>query len=109
MSTHLGRAAEELTAELLQSKGHKIIEMNWRTRWCEIDVISVHRKIVYFTEVKFRSSTAWGDGLAFVHSKKMRQMNFAAEMWLHHNNWRGESQLQAAAVNYQGVVDIVPL
>ncbi len=98
-TTETGKSAEELVANLLRSNKHKIIEMNWRTRWCEIDIISKHKKVIYFTEVKFRSSNAWGEGLSYITKSKLRQMRFAAEFWLSSNNWDGECVLQAAEVN----------
>ncbi len=108
-TTDTGRRAEKLVADKLKVLGHKIIKMNWKTRWCEIDIVSTHKKVVYFTEVKFRGSDAWGDGLSYITKTKQRQMSFAAEMWLHKNNWKNESQLQAASVNQDDEIEIVEL
>ncbi len=108
-TTKVGREAESLVAEYLKQHKHKIIAMNWRTRSCEIDVISVCKKVVYFTEVKYRRSSDWGDGLAYITPRKLEQMNYAAEIWLAHNDWTGEAQLQAAAVDAGGGIKIVEL
>jgi len=102
-----GKEAEDLVAESLKSKKHKIIAMNWRTRWCEIDIVSRRKKTVFFTEVKFRGSDAWGDGFSYITPKKLKQMKFAAEMWLNENSWKGEAVLQAAAVDQDGNIEIV--
>ncbi len=106
-TTASGRAAEELVAEHLQDEGHRIIAMNWRTRWCEIDIVSRDSKCVYFTEVKYRSNTAWGGGFDYIGGKKLKQMNFAAELWIAENKWQKESQLVAAEVNDQNKIKIV--
>lgn len=108
-TTESGKIAEELVAKLLKAEKHKIIALNWRTRWCEIDIVSTHKKVVYFTEVKFRSSNAWGDGFSYITKKKLQQMKFAAEMWLSANDWKHESQLQAAAVDSEGTIEIVEI
>jgi len=108
-TTEAGKKAEKAVASELRSLGHKLVEMNWRTPWCEIDIVSTHKKVVYFTEVKFRGSSAWGDGLSYITKKKLKQMKFAAEMWLHKNNWKYESQLQAASVDAEDNIEIVEI
>jgi uncharacterized protein (TIGR00252 family) len=82
MSTEVGRAAEDVAAKYLEKLGHKILERNWRTRWCEIDIVSQKGSVLYFVEVKYRASSAWGNGLEYVTPKKLQQMRFAAEFWL---------------------------
>ena len=108
-TTDAGRKAEDLVAGKLQELGHHIIEQNWRSRWCEIDVVSTHKNCVYFTEVKFRSSSSWGSGLEYVTDKKLRQMNFAAEFWMSQNGWTGDACLQAAEVDAGGEITIVEI
>lgn len=108
-STSTGREAEEAVAKHLESIGHKIVALNWRTRWCEIDIVSKDKKCVYFTEVKYRGSDAWGGGFEYIGAKKQKQMRFAAEFWLHENGWKKESQLQAAEVNINGEINLVSI
>jgi len=108
-STSVGREAEELVAKELVESGHKIVTMNWRTRWCEIDIISKDKKCVYFTEVKYRSSDEWGSGFDYVNPKKLKQMQFAAEFWLAENKWSKESLLQVAEVNSANEVSIIEI
>lgn len=109
-TTDTGREAERKVAQFLnKKKHHKIVDKNWRTRWCEIDVISTHKKCVYFTEVKYRSSTDWGDGFAYITDKKLNQMRFAAEFWLTQHNWEGEACLQAASVDIDDTIELIEL
>jgi Holliday junction resolvase-like predicted endonuclease len=63
----------------------------------------------YFTEVKYRSSSEWGDGFSYITVKKLKQMKFSAEMWLHNKNWQGEAVLQGASVDSQGNIEITEL
>jgi uncharacterized protein (TIGR00252 family) len=93
-----GRKAEAAAAEFLQRKGCKIIGQNWRTRWCEIDIVAERDKVVYFCEVKYRLHTKQGGGLEYITPKKLQQMRFAAELWVNDHNWRGEYQLCAIEV-----------
>lgn len=94
----LGRDAEAAVAANLKSSGHKIIDMNWSRRVCEIDIISEKDRVVYFTEVKFRASGRQGDGLEYVSKSKQNQMAYAATIWCSENNYEGDYRLMAAGV-----------
>lgn len=94
-----GRQAEDVAADFLRGKGRDIAEQNWRTRWCEIDVVAVRDMVVYFCEVKYRRTLRQGAGLEYITPKKMTQMRFAAESWVHAHAWRGEYQLCAIEVS----------
>lgn len=50
----LGKLGEEIAARYLQRKGYKIIEMNFRKRWGEIDIIGLDNETLAFIEVKTR-------------------------------------------------------
>jgi Holliday junction resolvase-like predicted endonuclease len=93
-----GKEAEVSATEYLKALGYKITEMNWRTRYCEIDIIAEKSKTVFFVEVKYRQTSRQGAGLEYITSKKLKQMSFAAEMWVQNNDWRGAYQLAAIAV-----------
>lgn len=108
-TTDIGKEAEERVAKQLVSRKHKIIAMNWRTKWCEIDIVSKLDGCVYFTEVKYRSSGSWGEGLDYITPKKLKQMNFAAEFWVEDNNWTGEATLLGASVNSDFEVEIIEI
>jgi len=98
-----------MVADELRARKHKVLSMNWRTKWCEIDIVSTKKKVVYFTEVKYRSSEKWGDGLDYITTKKLNQMKFAAEMWLNENKWEGEAQMVVASVNADDNIEIIEI
>lgn len=100
-TTSTGRNAENIVAKHLVSQGYVVVTMNWRTRWCEIDIVATKKKVVYFVEVKYRERPHWGDGLDAITDKKLQQMTFAAEMWVQVNGWDGDSRLVAASVTGQ--------
>lgn len=97
--TETGRRAESIAAEFLRVKGCEIIAQNWRTRWCEIDVVAARAQTIYFCEVKYRASARQGYGLDYITPKKLRQMRFAAESWVHRYSWQGDYQLCAIEVS----------
>lgn len=97
--TGTGQAAESAVAEYLRGSGYSVLERNWRTRYCEIDIICQKDKIVYFVEVKYRAQQKQGSGFDYITASKLKQMHFAAEMWIAKNEWSGPSQLMAAEVS----------
>lgn len=94
-----GRRAETIVSAFLVSRGCDIIAQNWRTRRCEIDIVACRNGIIYFCEVKYRRSDTAGSGILYVTPKKLAQMRFAAESWVHYHQWQGEYQLCAAEVS----------
>lgn len=81
MSTALGKIAENTAVVFLRGIGFEVIEQNWRSRWCEIDIIACKRNCIYFVEVKYRGRSDWGTGLDYITTRKLQQMHFAAEFW----------------------------
>ncbi len=101
-TTDIGNRGENIASVFLTQNGYKIIEQNWKTRWCEIDIIAKKSGVVYFVEVKYRKSSDYGDGFSYITPKKLRQMRFAAELWLHKNNYDGDCSLAAVSVDADG-------
>jgi putative endonuclease len=94
-----GRLAEKAAATYLQSQGYKVLAHNWRTQWCEVDIIASYQNAVYMCEVKYRKSTRQGGGLDYITPSKLRQMGRAADSWVALHNWQGEYQLAAIEVS----------
>jgi ribonuclease HII len=99
-----GDVSETCAANYLEERGHRIIERNWRTRWCEIDIISEYGTMYYFTEVKHRKSDTQGDGLAAITPKKMKQMSFAATLFA---STRESKDLRLIAIATTGTPPVV--
>jgi uncharacterized protein (TIGR00252 family) len=108
-TTSIGREAEGIVAEYLKKQGYKLLDQNWRTRFCEIDLVMTKNKTVYFIEVKYRSNNQYGSGLEYITSKKLQQMKFAAEMWLSNEAWKGWASLVVASVDHHMTVEVVEL
>lgn len=47
-----GRSGEDRAVEYLQKKGHRILARNFRTRYGEVDIVSVANGVLIFAEVK---------------------------------------------------------
>lgn len=97
-----GHQAEKDAAEYLQGQGFKIVDLNWKTRYCEIDIVARKNKTVYFIEVKYRVNQSQGDGFEYITPKKLNQMKFAANMWLANNVCKDDCVLAAMAASPRG-------
>lgn len=95
----IGDRAEDEVANYLHRQGHTIIERNWKTKYCEIDIVSRKDGIVHFTEVKYRKQSGQGGGLAAITTKKINQMRFAASLYAQAMKLKDiDMRLAAAAV-----------
>lgn len=94
-----GRNAEQAAVGYLEKLGHLIVERNWRTRWCEIDIIAQKDTIIIFVEVKYRGSDSWGAGLDYITHDKHQRMSRAAEAWVQSHGWSGDYQLAVIEVS----------
>jgi ribonuclease HII len=94
----IGDEAERVVAEFLETNGHSIIERNWRTKYCEIDIVSQKNATIFFVEVKHRKNDTAGGGMAYITAKKLKQMQFAAKVYAHgHSVSSVDMRLAAAA------------
>jgi uncharacterized protein (TIGR00252 family) len=94
-STVTGLKAEAAARVYLEMRGYKIMEQNFRRPRCEIDIIAQKGDTVYFVEVKYRRNYEQGGGLEAITQTKLRQMQFAAEIWVQETKWAGPYQLSA--------------
>lgn len=102
----IGDAAEDEAANYLARLGHSIIDRNWKTKFCEIDIVSHYNDTIYFTEVKYRKNDKQGGGLAAITPQKQRQMKFAAEYYALKNNIK-DTDLRLAAIDVTGQPPVV--
>lgn len=78
----IGDRAEAAAREFLKKHDHKILEHNAKSKYYEIDIVSLKKRTLYFTEVKYRKNSKHGTPLEMVTFKKQKQMKFAAECYL---------------------------
>ena len=98
-TTSVGNRAEDEACRYLIDNGYEIIDRNWKTKWCEVDIIARKREVIHFVEVKYRKYDDQGGGIAAITPKKLNQMNFAAKLWLHIN---GEHDATLSVIELSG-------
>ncbi|MDR0229129.1 MAG: YraN family protein [Flavobacteriaceae bacterium] len=67
----LGKEGELAAAKFLEETGYTILEMNWRYKKAEADIIAMKDDILVIAEVKTRSSLYFGLPQDFVTQKKI--------------------------------------
>lgn len=98
---NIGDLAEDEAMKHLIRQGHMIRARNWKTKYCEIDIVSEKTGVLYFTEVKYRKTSNQGGGLAAITSKKRQQMTFAAELYVHAHG-QSQQDLRLAVISLIG-------
>lgn len=70
----LGRAAEDLAAQHLESCGATLLLRNFRRRTGELDLVALQSGVVLVVEVRLRSREDYGGGAASVDARKQRRI-----------------------------------
>ncbi len=87
MAAHndLGKQGEDKAVALLVSKGHQLLERNYRFGRDEVDIITKQGKNIVFVEVKTRSGVSFGHPEEFVDKKKRKAMKKVADEYMFRN------------------------
>jgi putative endonuclease len=82
----LGQEGELIAERFLKSKGYKIIDRNFNTRWGELDIVAQQGAEIAFVEVRTRTSADFMKPEESVNFTKQEHLKKAAQMWLakHH-------------------------
>ncbi|MEI7660599.1 MAG: YraN family protein [Bacteroidota bacterium] len=86
----LGRKGEDLAVALLEGKGYRILERNWRWGKEEIDVIAIDGPFLVVVEVKTRTSEAYAEAEVAVTKHKQRILVRAANAYARYRRHPGE-------------------
>ena len=46
----LGTLGEDIAAQHLLARGYRIVDRNFRTRWCELDIVAAYQRTLVFCE-----------------------------------------------------------
>lgn len=78
----LGATGEVAAARYLEGRRHAIIARNVRSRFGEIDLVTLDRGTIVFVEVRSRSGATFGSGAESVVRAKRLKLTRAAEHFL---------------------------
>lgn len=80
----LGARIEQMVKTYLTDHGFTILEMNYRCRQGEIDIIAKEGDYYVFVEVKYRNSGKYGFPAEAVGTSKQKRISRAAQYYLYH-------------------------
>lgn len=90
----LGGRWEKYCAAYLKSMGYEIVQMNYRCRAGEIDIIAKDGRYLVFIEVKYRKSNASGNPIEAVSFSKQKTISFVAAFYLSTHHAKGDTPVR---------------
>lgn len=81
-STSKGVAGENLARRYLKKKGYRILDVNFRSRAGEIDIVARDREYLVFVEVKRDISGRFSDPLYWIPDWKQSRIIRASQAYL---------------------------
>lgn len=108
-TTAIGLKAEDLAADYLVKNGYKIIERNFRNRFCEIDIIAANTEYICLVEVKYRKNNLYGGGIGAINSNKQKRLRNGFEFWLSKADQYGHLQprIDIISIDSSGTIELI--
>ncbi len=82
---HIGAVFEKKAAVFLQQRGYRILEMNYKCRQGELDLIAHQGRYLVFIEVKYRQNEKNGFPEEAVGFRKQQKVIAAAKYYMYQN------------------------
>lgn len=100
MAAHndLGKEGELKAVEFLIDKGYSILDVNWRGRFGELDIVALFNSRLVIVEVKTRTSLEYGEPELFVDRRKIRKIVKATNEYICFKNRREEVRFDIVGV-----------
>ena len=78
----IGNYGETLSRDFLINNGYNILDMNYRNRYGEIDIICRKNNLIIFCEVKSRCTNSFGNPMESVTYHKQKQIIKLSQIYL---------------------------
>ncbi|WP_195988918.1 YraN family protein [Clostridium sp. D53t1_180928_C8] len=78
----IGAYGETIASDFLTTNGYKILDMNYRNRYGEIDIICENDNIIIFCEIKSRYTNTFGSPIESVTYNKQKQIIKLSQVYL---------------------------
>ena len=105
-TSQTGAEGERIAAIYLEGKGYRVLEMNYRKPWGEIDIIAEKDRVVHFVEVKAISGDI--ESLSRennnyrpeeqIHPAKLKKVIRTAQLYMAYKEDDREYQIDAVGV-----------
>lgn len=97
-----GSRYERLAARYLEQNGMNVLEMNYRCRTGEIDIVARDGEYLVFVEVKYRKTKHAGQALEAIDSRKAGQVRRVAAVYLYEHGIPETAACRFDAVGIDG-------
>lgn len=95
----LGRAGEQMAAELLAGKGYQILARNWRSgRTGELDLVAQDGPCLVIVEVRTRRGQRFGSAEESVTPAKQARLAALAAAYSSEAGWQGPLRIDVVAI-----------
>jgi putative endonuclease len=102
-ASKFGFLAEDFASGFLKSKGYKILERNFHSKFGEIDIIAEEKNFLVFVEVKARWSNKFGLPEEAVTPQKLHKIKRTAEYYaLIKNRTNSKMRIDVVALEVSG-------
>ena len=89
-TSKLGRTGEQMACDFLLSRGHQILDRNWRSGHLELDIVTEAQDGVHFVEVKARTAPVTSTLTDQVNPVKQKRISAAALQYLNKKHLQGQ-------------------
>lgn len=112
-----GAKGERAAAEHLRQKGYEILEMNYRNKWGEVDIICRQtiddrgKEIEYriFVEVKTKTEEMYGEPWEMIDARKLKRVENMGHLWCEEFGWKGLCRIDVVGVWLDSAGEVVKL
>lgn len=94
----LGELGEKRAQEYLLKNGYRIRHVNWRSGSLELDIVAEKDNWLVIFEVKTRSTDTFEHPMEAVTPRKIRNIVFATQEYIHKFDWDGETRFDILSV-----------
>ena len=107
-TSKMGVLGEQMACDFLESRGHQILDRNWRAGHLELDIVSEGPDGVHFVEVKARTAPVTSTLSDQVNSVKQKRISAAALQYLNKKHLDGkEVYFDIVSVLFDGKETVV--
>ena len=89
-TSKIGQNGEEIACDFLLSRGHQILDRNWRSGHLELDIVSEDQEGLHFVEVKARTAPVTSALTDQVNLIKQKRISAAALQYLNKKHLVGQ-------------------
>lgn len=102
-----GIKGEAIAKSYYEEKGNEILEMNYRYKRAEIDLIVLEKSsLLVFVEVKSRTRTDFGEPETFVSEAQQHRIKEVAEEYIFGINWQKDIRFDIVCVDGENNIEI---